>query len=171
MGNGRMCVTMGEWLRSHRKPLLVHSLILSGFLLFCIFLSGPLFDRFEVIDGESRSQNVSLPAETDNILHYIDGVEGGIHITEVRGWAFVVGKGSENDQVHVVLKSDRKCYVFDAKSWPYAYNDLNIDYHPSGFLCNIPMRKISTGEYIIGIFIEEGDIQGLQYTDSLLVKS
>lgn len=164
-----MRVTIVKWLRAHWKPLLVHSLILSGFLFFCIFLTDSLFARFDTIDGQSRLQNVLLPAETGGISLQIDGVEAGTYITEVWGWALIDGQSSENNQDCIVLKSDDKCYVFDTMKQTKAYcGPVVVSY--SGFVCNLPWSKISSGQYVLGIFITNGDIQALQYTDRVLVK-
>jgi hypothetical protein len=165
-----MRVRIVKWLRAHWKPLLVHTFVLSGFLFFCIFLSDSLFARFETIDGESKLQDISLPAETGGISLQIDRVEAGAYITEVWGWALIDGQSSENSEVYIVLKSDDKCYVFDTMKQTKAYSGpVVVSY--SGFVCNIPSTKISSGQHVIGIFITSGDIQALQYTDRVLVKS
>jgi hypothetical protein len=165
-----MRVGISRWFRAHWRPLLVHSLILSGFLLLCIFVSDSLFARFETIDGESKLRNVLLPAESESILYCIDGLQGGTYITEIRGWAFIDGQNSQNGQVYIVLKSDDNSYVFDTMRQTKAYNGpVVVSY--SGFVCNIPLAKISGGEYVIGIYIKGGGIEALQYTDRVLVKS
>ena len=46
---------------------------------------------------------------------------------------------------------------------------MNVEY--SGFTTIIPARKISNGEYAVGIYIRGGDIEALQYTDKEIVKS
>jgi len=43
-----------RWLRPRKKKLLVHGLILSGFLLYCIFLANPLFSKFGTLEGNRR---------------------------------------------------------------------------------------------------------------------
>jgi hypothetical protein len=166
-----MSLTMGKWLKAHWKAVLVHSLILSGFLFFCIFLSDSLFGRFEPIAGESELQGVSLPAVTEGMLYHVDGLRGGAYIAEVWGWAYIDGQSSDNSQVYLVLKSGDKCYVFDTMTLLKAYNDLTIVSYRSGFVCNIPSSQISSGEYVLGIYIKKGDTQALQYTDMVLVKS
>jgi hypothetical protein len=158
---------MVKRLRARWKPLLVHILILSGFLLFIIFLSPPLFDRFESIDGESKLQSVSLPAETECISYCILAVHGGTDVMEIQGWAFVDDQSFETGQLCVVLKSDRKCYVIDTMTLRWD----NDDPWPPGFVCNIPSGKISSGEYHLGIYIKKGDTEAFQCTDTVLVKA
>jgi len=167
---------MGKWLNAHWKALLVHSLILSVFLFSCVFLSDPLFDRFEAIDGESRIQNVSLPAVSGTMRTCIEHVEVGTHVAAVCGWALIDGRSSENSQTYMVLKSDRKCYVFDTTtqlrpSVTSAYVSSNVNLDMSGFACYIPLREIRSDEYVLGVYVKNGDIEALQYTASVLVKS
>lgn len=156
--------------------MLIHSLILSGFLIYCIFLSVPLFDRLEAIQGESTMQDVLLPAETDNIQHCLDQVIVGSQITEVHGWAFIDAHSSEGARIYTVLESDDVCYVFDTVAQlrsdvTEAYRDLGLDLDWSGFVCNLPSRKISDGQYVLGIYIRDGDIEAFQRTSYILVKS
>jgi len=46
---------------------------------------------------------------------------------------------------------------------------VNVEY--SGFTTIIPARKISNGEYTVGIYIRGGDIEALQYINKEIVKS
>lgn len=167
---------MAEWVRARWKRLLVHSLILSGFMLFCVFVSGSLFDRFEAIEGESGVKNISVPAETGNVVCRIDVLEGGIHIIEIRGWAFIDGQSSEDGEVSVVLVSERNCYMFDTLTQrrpdvTLVYISLNLNLDRSGFVCSIPSRKISDGQYVIGVQVRKGDVEAFVYTDRVMVKS
>lgn len=171
-----MSLRIGKWLKAHWKAVLAHSLVLSGFLFYCVFLSGSLFDRFEVIHGEAKLQNILLPAESETLRSHIEQLELGPRVTEVQGSAFIDGQSSDNSQTYIVLKSDRKCYVFDAMTQlradvTVACSDLNLNLDWSGFHCNIPMRRITTGEYAIGIYVKKGDIEALGFTDRVLVKS
>jgi hypothetical protein len=171
-----MRARMGKWLRSHWKALLVHSLVLSGFLLFRIFLSDPLFGRFEAVDGESKLQNISLPTESESMRIGIDDMKVGTYVAEVHGWAFIDGQSSENSQIYIVLKSDHKYYAFDTMtqlrpSVTSVYDSSNVNLDLSGFACYIPLREISSGEYLLGIYVKNGDIGAFQTTDRVLVKS
>jgi len=176
MGSTKLSASVGKWLRGHWKPLLAHSLILSGFLFYCVFLSSPLFDRFEAIDGEARSQDVSLPTESGSMTYCIDVLLVDTHIAEIRGWAFIDGQSSENSQTSVVLKSDQRCYVFDAMTLlrmdvSAAYSSLNLNLDWSGLVCNVPMRRVKNGEYLLGIYVKNGDVEAFRCTDRVLVKS
>jgi hypothetical protein len=174
-----MGIATRKWLRTRWKGLLMHSLILSGFLLFCIFLSRPLFDRLETIDDEAKLQNVLLPSETQNLRLDVDRPPITTRTIEVRGWAYIDGQSSENSQTYVVLKSDDSCYVFDTLpqlrtgvTSAYGYSTAgSLDLDWSGFDCNIPLSRIGTGEYALGIYIKKADIEALQSTVWVLVKS
>ena len=164
-----------SWLRTHQKRVVVHSLILGGFLLYLIFLADPLFDRFIAIPGESTPQQLSLPRKTDNIYYWIDLFSVGTRHIEVMGWAFIEGQSSENASVYLILKSQDNTYAFKVisqlkPSITEVYKELGLNLDWSGFHCIIPLRKISQGEYNVGLYVTIGDIEALQYTDRVVVK-
>lgn len=165
-----------QWLRAHHKVALAHGFVLSGFVIFLVFFSGPLFDRFAAIEGESRILSVRLPAETGNVIYCVTDVEIGAEITEIHGWAFVEGQDSQTTQCYIVLESDDACYVFDTiaqlrQDITTAYDSVDLDFSRSGFVCNLPTRKIAPGENILGIYIKQGDFEAFQRTEFLLVAS
>ena len=166
----------GSWLKTHRKQVITHTPIIVVFVLFVIFVSEPLFDRFERVAGESQLYETSIPVETSNITYWIDGLttdkSRGIDIT---GWAFIDGYDSVNSKIYVVLKSTDRIYVFttetvlrEAVTSHFAELGLNLDY--SGFAAFIPARKIASGEYTVGIYIMKDDVKALQYTDRTVAK-
>jgi hypothetical protein len=65
---------MAIWLRTNKKKILVHSLILGGFLLYSLFLAEPLFERFEVIPGEAKLVQLQLPGETNDVHYALDRI-------------------------------------------------------------------------------------------------
>jgi hypothetical protein len=160
----------GSWLKTHRKQVITHTLIVGAFLLFLFFVSEPLFDRFERVAGESQLYETSIPVETNNITYWIDGLttdkSRGIDIT---GWAFINGYDSVNSKIYVVLKSTDRTYVFttetvlrEAVTSHFAELGLDLDY--SGFAAFIPARKIAGGTYTVEIYIVKDDVEALQYT-------
>ncbi len=168
---------MGSWFKAHRKQVITHTLIVGAFVLFLLFLSEPLFDRLEGISGEAQLQQLQLPAETNNIRYGIESISTEGHTgVEIRGWAFVEGQDSENRELYTVLQSVHRTYVFDSQVMlrPHLIENFeelcpNVEY--SGFRTIIPTRKISKGEYTVGIYIRGGDIEALQYIDKEIVKS
>jgi hypothetical protein len=171
-------MSIGSWFRTHKRQIITHTSIIVGFVLFIIFATEPLFDRLERVPGEAQLCQLQLPAETNNIRHAIDcslSTEGHAE-EEIRGWAFVEGQDSKNRELYIVLKSAHRTYVLDSQVIPrmdliphFGELCLNVDY--SGFTTLIPARKISNGEYTVGIYIRGGDIQALQYTDNAIVKA
>lgn len=160
----------GSWFNSHKKQVITHTSIVVVFVLFTIFVAAPLFGRFEQIAGESRRQDVSLPAATNSIQYWVDQFHVTTNTLEMNGWAFIEGQDSENSEVYIVLKSARRTYIFDTMvqerpdvTTHFEETGLNLDY--SGFAALIPARKIANGEYTLGIYITKGDIEALQYTD------
>ena len=164
---------MGSWLRTHRKRVITHTLIVGAFLLFLLFLSEPLFDRLERVAGESMLYKTTLPAATDNIQYWIDDLAVATHTLEINGWAFIEGHDSMNNEIYIVLKSADRTYVFTTETvlrvgitQHFKELGLNLDY--SGFAATIPLRKIASGEYSVGIYITKDDIEALQYTDRVV---
>jgi hypothetical protein len=166
-------MSTGSWFRAHRKQMITHTLIIGAFVLFLLFLSEPLFDRLERISGEAKLQQLQLPAETNNIRYGIDSILTEGTGVEIVGWAFVEEQDSRNRELYIVLKSAHQTYVFDSQVMlkPHLIENveescLNMQY--SGFKTIIPTRKISNGEYAVGIYIKGEDIEALQYTDSVV---
>jgi hypothetical protein len=174
-------MSIGSWLRTHRKKIITHTAIIAGFVLFTIFVMVPLFDGLDRIPGEAQLHRLQLPAETTNMRYEIDDIfTDGQSGVEIRGWAFVDGQDSQNRELYVVLKSAHRTYVFDTKVElsPSALQIgggliLNADY--SGFRTLIPIREISNGEYIVGFYIRfylrNRVIEALYYTDRVVIKS
>ena len=165
----------GSWLRTHRKSVITHTLIVGAFLLFLLFLAEPLFDKLERVAGESRLYETSIPAATDNLQYWIDQFRVTTHTLEINGWAFIKGHDSVNNEIYIVLKSADRTYVFttgtvirEGVTRHFKELGLNLDY--SGFAALIPAGKIANGEYTIGIYIMKGDIEALQYTDRAIAK-
>ena len=166
-------MSTGSWLRTHRKQVIAHTLIVAGFLFFLLFLSGPLFDRLEQVTGASRLYETTLPAATNNIQYWVDHLAVTGHTLEIDGWAFIEGHDSVNSEIYIVLKSPDTIYVFTTETvvregvtQHFRELGLNLDY--SGFAALIPARKVTNGEYTVGIYITKGDIEALQYTDRVV---
>ena len=168
---------IGSWLKAHRKQVIIHTLIVGGFLLFLLFLAEPLFDRLEAVEGESKLCDFPLPAETGGITYCFDELPtDGRTTVEVSGWAFIDGQDSENSEIYIVLKSADRTYIFGTETWMregvtqhFKELDLNLDY--SGFMALLPARKLADGEYTVGIYIRKGDMEALQYTNKAVTKS
>ena len=165
-----------DWFETHWKKVLVHGLILSGFLVYAFFLAEPLFSKFEVLEGESSLALVTLPSPTDNIQYNLARFSVSDYGIEVEGWAFIEGQTTEDSQIYAVLKSTENTYVFETSSWqrPNITPDGEVlDLGPawSGFVSVIPLSKIKEGEYNFGLYIRKADREALQYTDRGLVKS
>ena len=170
-------MSMGSWIKAHRKQVITHLSVIAAFVLLTIFVFEPLFDRLEEISGEAKIQQIQLPAETNNIRYVIESMSTEGHTgVEIKGWAFVEGQDSENRELYIVLKSLHRTYVFDSQvmlrqQLTQNFTELCVNVEYSGFTTIIPASKISNGEYTVGIYIREGDIEALQYIDKEIVKS
>jgi len=167
-------MSTGSWLKTHRKQVIIHTLIVAAFLLFLLFLAEPLFDRLERVDGESSLYKTTLPAATNSIQYWVDQFQVTTNTLEISGWAFIEGHDSVDSEIYIVLESTGRTYVFATETVirksvteHFKELDLNLDY--SGFTALIPARKIANGAYTVGIYIKKGDIEALQYTDRVVV--
>ena len=164
-----------SWLRTHRKQVITHTLIVGGFLFFLLFLSEPLFDRLEQVAGASRLYETTLPAATNNIQYWVDHLAVTGHTLEIDGWAFIEGHDSVNSEIYVVLKSADTIDVFttetvirDSVTQHFKELGLNLDY--SGFAALILAGRIANGEYTVGIYIKKGDTEALSYIDKVVLE-
>lgn len=170
-------MSIGSWLRTHRKKIVTHTAIIVGFVLFIIFGTVPLFDRLEAMSGEAQLHRLQLPAETTNMRYEIGDIRtDGRTGVEILGWAFVDGQDCQKGKLYIVLKSEQRTYVFDTRfEWKPGLLSINpelvrnADY--SGFKTLIPARKISNGEYMVGLDIKYGGNEALYYTDRVVIKS
>jgi hypothetical protein len=167
---------LGNWIKSHRKPVVAHSLILVGFVLYSLFLAKPLFNRFEKIPDEARQEHMQLPTETNNVKFNIDHLVVSPSALEIDGWAFINGYGDEHDRTFIVLKSAKTSYIFDTfnvfdnpVTFDYGGPSINLDW--SGFTATIPIRLIEKGDYILGFYITKDGIMALQYSKKIISKS
>lgn len=167
----------GKWLKTKRGKLLVHGLILVTFVLYCLFLAQPIFDKFERTEGESRLYAISLPAVTNDIecgVHFINANNSEVVLN---GWSFIKGQDMVNSQIFLVLKSRSDIYIFDTVPWSKPmyvmehYKDLNLNLDDSGFFAILPLRNVKKGAYTLGIYIKKGNVEALQYTDKTIVKA
>ena len=158
----------GSWLKTHRKQITIHTLIVAGFLVFLHFLAEPLFDKLQSTTGISLLWDISLPSETDNIMYGLTrgAIDNGT--IQLDGWAFVEGHGAENKDTFIVLKSDERVYVFDTvdrRRSDIAHKFDRPDLTWSGFMAVIPSEEIRSGDYFVGFYIRGDDAEALEFTD------
>lgn len=169
-------MAIGNWLKAHRKKVIIHGLIILAFLLYVGFLADPLFDIFERVPGEAKLSQFRLPAETNDIKYAIDDFStDGRTVLDMKGWAFIEGHDSVNSETYVVLKSAKRIYIFDTmvlarEDVTQGFRELNLNLDYSGFMALIPARKLDNGQYTLGIYIRKGDIEALQYADKTISK-
>jgi len=161
------------WLRSHKKKIVVHCLIISSFLLYAFFVEGFLSHKLSAVENEASPCRIELPSGTDNITYNLDQFPADKYTMEPEGWAFIEGEGSEDSAIYLVLRSERETYVFETESRPRedvarAFGDKDLGW--SGFAASIPTRQIEDGKYTVGICIKKNGIEALEYTDHYLIK-
>jgi len=170
----------GRWLEAKRKRLPVHGLILVAFVLYCLFLAQPIFDRLERIEtteGESRLYTIALPAVTNNIECGVEIIDANNSEVVLKGWSFIKGQDMVNSRIFLVLRSGSDTYIFDTVLWRKPkpvmehYSDLNLNLDDSGFFAILPLRSIKEGNYTMGIYIKKDNVEALQYTNKTITKA
>lgn len=168
---------MANQLKGNRGPL-IHGAILLIFLVYMLS-ADCLFDHLIVLNGESTLQDIEVPHETGDIRYYVDAVSkreiAWKDVVSIIGWAFVEGKDASADTKHIVLRSDRKIYVFDTYIMPRPgvtqhFKDLGLDLDASGFQSNIPVIKLDDGIYKVGIIVTHDNMTSFVWTDKVLEK-
>lgn len=169
-------ITIINWIKAHKKQLLIHSLILSSFTLYSLFLAGPLFNQIETLPDEAKLVQTTIPAETNNVRYNLDRLIVSSSALEIQGWAFIDGHNNEGNHTYIVLQSTENSYTFDTFAVftnpitaQYGRPDMNLDW--SGFTTTIPLRIIENGEYVLGICILRDENAALQYSTKVIVKS
>jgi len=165
-----------DWLEAHWKKVLVHGLILSGFLVYAFFFADPLFNKFEVLEGGSPLASVTLPSPTNNIHYSLERFTASENSLRVEGWAYIEGQSPRDSRIFVVLKSAQNTYVFETSPWQTSgiipiTPELNLNLDWAIFISIIPLRDIKEGGYNLGLYIKKVGVEALQYTDKGFVKS
>ncbi|TEB04615.1 hypothetical protein Psch_03376 [Pelotomaculum schinkii] len=121
----------------------------------------------------SNVKNIKLPEENKHIIYALDKIqdvsEKGEIFTEIVGWAFNDIQSSEDERAYLVLKSDKKTYIFDTMPQKRpdvatAYANYLFKLDKPGFAASIPKEGIENGKYEIGIYIESNGSSYLEYT-------
>ncbi len=123
-----------------------------------------------------RQHNIQLPDETNDIRYHFDHFSATTKAMEIEGWAFIRGFDSVNTQIYLVMKSDSYTYVFDtiSRGRPGAaafFGQAGLNLDGSGLMSVIPLAKVKSGEYLIGIYIRKNDREALEYAYKVLVRS
>lgn len=128
----------------------------------------------EVITRMSRLQEVSLPAESNNLRCNIEVVKDILQdkkaFVEIRGWTFIKGDSMENSRIFLVLRSNSVTHVYDTilqkrPDVTVASGESKLNLDDSGFIARIPKDEIENGTYELGICVMNGADEALQYTN------
>ena len=153
---------------------MIHGLILGLFLLYCLFLAGPVTDILESQPAEAKLENIALPAVNGDIEGSIDHIVFTGGSAEISGMAFIRRTDCKDNRTFIVLKSSANTYVFStmpvtayaiAENLPGMASNLDV----SAFWTKVPLRKLEKGEYSIGIFIINGNARAMKLIDKKLV--
>lgn len=148
---------MSNWIRKNRFHILIW-VVMIAFVILAPRIQAEFFIR----DGRPIQLNGELPAETSQLMFYVDRVEvyddQGI-LYNLRGWAFsTVDKNIPPSQYQreIVLISEHGNYVFSTraerrKDVQNHFSDLGMNLDMPGFSVLINKNIIENGKYSIGI--------------------
>ncbi len=131
------------------------------------------FPPISLNDIKSSIVNISVPIEQDN------NINQGFEIIEFKnyhivkfGWAFIIGKNSNQSTIYTVLTSDdNKKYVFETKSnysMEVANHFQTILYQKCGFTFILNKKDIPKGNYKVGILIENDNKKSYVLSDKVI---
>ena len=118
-------------------------------------------------------RKIELPNGTNNISFSFDRLATSKKAVEITGWAYINGKSSEDNRIYIILRSDKKTYIFETTSQKRMdvtahFSAMNLNFDDSGFSTVFSRNKMEKGDYRIGIYIEKEKEKAFQYTDKTI---
>lgn len=127
--------------------------------------------NFEPKDFFEPKKITSIP-----IKYWLDSFTDRSDQVEIKGWAFIKNQDSQNNEIHIVLKSNKNEYTFPAEMHPRedlsAYFKTGFNLSNSGFQISIPKKEIAKGKYQVGLKIKHttDSKEALLMTDQSITK-
>jgi len=124
----------------------------------------------------SERREFPLPQETNNInFSFADLKENNLLVAMEDSFAYINGENSNNTEVDVVLKSDKKTYIFNTlkqrRPDVTALFKKTLNFDDSGFAALILKKGLERGVYKIGLYIRKNNIGALQYSNKMVTVS
>lgn len=118
-------------------------------------------------------REIELPDETNDISFFFDRLAISKKAVEITGWAYINGKSSEDNRIYIILRSDKKPYIFETVPQRRIdvtthFSAMNLNFDDSGFSIVLSRNRIEKGDYRIGIYIEKEKEKAFQYTDKTI---
>lgn len=127
-----------------------------------------------IVEGTHLNpQEITLPDATNNISFSFDRLIECKKAVEITGWAYINGKSSENNRIYIILRSEKRTYIFETVPQKRIdvtahFNIMNLNFDDSGFSTIINISGIEKENYRIGIYIEKDKEKALNYTDKTI---
>src|SRR4030042_2000806 len=100
----------------------------------------------------SQPLDIRLPEEPSSVIYSIDSIAASKYkrhqFISINGWAHIEGYHSVGDKIYIVVKSDKKMYVFDTvmqKRPDVTAYFRSLNYDDSGFSAMIPGKSLEKG--------------------------
>jgi hypothetical protein len=116
------------------------------------------------------SSRKEMPVATNNLTFAFEIKDGDSFITIKNGWAFINEMDTDDNEISLVLKSDKRNYFIttipENRSDVTAHFNNNFNLDNSGFSVFVYKDKIEKGTYRIGFSIQKEDVmEALQFSD------
>lgn len=98
------------------------------------------------------------------VVYYFDFFKQFKNYVKLEGWAYLKGISSANNQIFVLLISDRNSYIFEVSTIKRpdvtsSFKEFNYDH--SGFSISIPYIVLDRNEYDVFLYLKKGKIRGV----------
>jgi len=124
-------------------------------------------------DLELPIRNITLQRETDNVLINIDSLSSDGPFLKASGWGFLNNTNSDGAKVYLAFISNKESFAVETiplKRPDVTQHFKTQDFDNSGFKTIIHKKHFKLREeYRVGIYIKKDNIEGLKFTNKVIL--
>jgi hypothetical protein len=124
-------------------------------------------------DIELPIRDIPLRKETDNVMFNIDSLSPDGPFLKAGGWGFLKNTNSEGAKVYIVFKSNKESFAVE--TIPLNRPDVTqhfkmLNFDNSGFKTIIHKKHFKPREeYRVGVYVKKDGIEGLKFTNKVIL--
>lgn len=128
-------------------------------------------DKIEFKEILNNALNIKIDKATNEIQANIEEFKNENGIFKIKGWGYLENVSPEDSDIYIALKEkdSKKLFVFDTqfqiRKDVTAYFGGKSDLDKSGFTSKISKEIIGDGEFQLGIYIKNGPLAGLYWSE------
>ncbi len=106
----------------------------------------------------SNLVTLGLQKPTKTIKYFIDKIDQSNNSLTIMGWCYLDGLDAAGQKAYVLLKSNDKVAIYDVetrlrKDVTKAFSNTGLNLDSSGFLFQVPLKGLDTGNFQLGLYI------------------